>query len=126
MTTLQCRTPRLRMLGMQEIQLFNISNTVIARNNISGGEQYGIYIQKSSNNNISDNTITSSNSVITTFSSSSNSNIVSNNTIIGTTTGYGIDFTAGSFNIIQNNTINTSAVGSYGIYITSYNNVTGN
>ncbi len=132
--------------GSQGIQLYNISNVVVSNNNISGGSQYGLYLQYSTNNNITNNTIItngtsgygvylflSSNSILlnniinTTGSSShgillntsSKSNTLSNN-IISTngSNGNGIYlFSNSDNNTIQNNTITTTISSGNGIYL---------
>src|SRR3989344_4374120 len=130
------------------IHLFNVSNAIISGNNISA-DSYGIYLQNSANNNITNNIITASitysgrgihllannfnnsileNTIITGSGSlsdgiylwSSSSNNITGNTITPGSTNKGISInTYSSSNILQNNTIIT--VGD-GIYLTSSSN----
>lgn len=125
--------------GSLGFQLYNVSNAVISGNNITGGNNYGLYLQYSSNNNITGNAVNSTSSPgagggygIYLVSSSSSNNI-QNNTIttnagaggIAQDSNYGIYLTTGSgSSIIQGNTVTTKATGAnnIGIYINTVSN----
>ncbi|MBI2129961.1 right-handed parallel beta-helix repeat-containing protein [Candidatus Woesearchaeota archaeon] len=113
----------------QGIQLYNVSNVVVSGNNVSGGVQYGVYLQYSTNNNISSNNInitgTGSDSSNIYLLSSSNSNTLSSNTITtdGNTNNYGIYLKSSSnSNNVSGNTITTKGSSGVGIYLLSSSN----
>ncbi|MBI2130120.1 right-handed parallel beta-helix repeat-containing protein, partial [Candidatus Woesearchaeota archaeon] len=112
--------------GSYGIQLYNVSNVIVSWNNISDGALFGLYLQYSTNNNITNNVINTnvSNGAGIRLDSSSNSKI-SNNTITtsGSPTAYGIFLTTSSnSNTLQSNTITTNGSSSYGIYLLSSSN----
>ncbi|MBI2129691.1 right-handed parallel beta-helix repeat-containing protein, partial [Candidatus Woesearchaeota archaeon] len=107
------------------IQLYNVSNVKVIGNNISDGAYYGLYLQYSTNNNISNNIIntTANNGYGIYLSSSSNSTIQSNTITTNGSWSYGILIDASSnSNTLQSNTITTSNTNGYGIYLFSNSN----
>jgi len=111
---------------------FIATNSSIVKNNTingaGGNGAYGISLEStSSNNNVSDNIISTSGNAASnhgiSLSSISNSNIVSDNIIStnGTTNNYGIHFSSSSSNTATDNIIVTNGTGAdnYGIHLTT-------
>ncbi|MDO8740029.1 MAG: right-handed parallel beta-helix repeat-containing protein [Candidatus Woesearchaeota archaeon] len=114
----------------QGIQLYNVSNAVVSGNNISEGARYGLYLQYSTKNNISGNTIntTGTSAYGIYLLVGSNSNTLQSNTITTNgSSGFGISLRTGSnSNTLQSNTITTNGSSAYGIYLDGISGATVN
>ena len=109
------------------IQLYNVSNVIVAGNNITEGARHGFYLRFSTNNNLTNNTISADRALAAGIflDDSSNANTIEKNTITTEgNTSNGIR-SSGSSNIIKNNTISTGgllAISSTGIRFDSSSN----
>jgi len=101
------------------IHLMRTNNSKIKNNDCLYNSQFGVFLQESSNNTISDNTISNNEFGIVSFPSFCNNNSITDNTV--SNNGVCGIYLHGSYNIITGNTVSKS--GFYGIAFQGTNNI---
>lgn len=103
----------------------NIKDNVLSGNTyIDGGVPSGIFLYDSTDNTISNNTITNNNQGIYLYDSSKN--IINNSNRINTSEDRGIYFNISNYNNITNNTIGLNTITGIYFNFSDHNNITGN